>query len=107
MGSGQAGECASRRSTRVFGGAYSRLPPRVRSVEEKIEPTSLGVETSCVVPGRFSVISPRSTGLSASLMVRLILVFLTRHRWILVVAALFTLVSHSLTSLLSVSMEAG
>ena len=51
--------------------------------------------------------APCSTGLSASLMVRLILVFLPRHRWILVVAALFTFVSHSLTSLLSVSMEAG
>ena len=107
MGSGQVGECVSRRSTSVLGGAYSRLPPRVRSVEEKIELTSLGVETSCVAPGGFSVISPHSTGLSALLMVRLILVFLTRHRWISVVAALFTLVSHSLTSLLSVSMEAG
>ena len=79
----------------------------MRSVEEKIELTSLGVETSCVAPGGFSVISPRSTGLSASLMVRLIPVFLTRQRWTLVVAALFTLVSHSLTSLLSASMEAG
>ena len=79
----------------------------MRSVEEKRELTSLGVETSSVAPGRFSVISPRSTGLRASLMVRLIPVFLTRQRWILVVAALFTLVSHSLTSLLSVSMEAG
>ena len=64
-------ECARR--------AYSRLPHRVRSVEEKIELTSLGVETSSVAPGRFSVISPRSTGLGAFLMVRLILVFLTRH----------------------------
>ena len=54
-------------------------------------PTSFGVETACVVPSRFSVISPRSTGLSASLMLRLILVFRTRHRWILVVAALFPL----------------
>ena len=70
-------------------------------------PTSFRVETRFLVPGRFSVISPRSTGLSASLMVRLILVFRTRHRWNLVVAALFTLVSHSLTCLLSVSMEAG
>ena len=107
MGSGQVGQCVSRRSTSVLGGAYSRLPPRVRSVEEKIELTSLGVQRSCVAPGRYSVISARPTGLSASLMVRLILVFLTRHRWILVVAAFFTLVSHSLTSLLSVSMEAG
>ena len=56
-----------------------------------MELTFLGVETSCVVPGRFSVISPRSTGLSASLMVRLILVFFTGQLWILVVAALFTL----------------
>ena len=40
-------------------------------------------------------------------MVRLIPVFLTGQRWILVVSALFTLVSHSLTSLLSVSIEAG
>ena len=79
----------------------------MRSVEEKKELTSIGVETSCVAPGRFSVISPRSTGLSASLMMRLILVFLTKRRWILVVAALFTLAFHSLTSLLSVSMEAG
>ena len=79
----------------------------MRSVEEKMLPTSFGVETSCVVPGCFSFISPRSTGLSAALLVRLILVFRTRHRWILVVAALFTLVSHSLTCLLSVSMEAG
>ena len=47
-----------------------------------------------------------STELSASLMVCLIIVFHTRHGWILVVAALFTLASHSLTSLLSVSMEA-
>ena len=70
-------------------------------------PTSFGVETSCVVPGRFSVFSPRSTGLSASLMVRLILVFRTSYRWILVVAALCTLVFNSLTCLLSVSMEAG
>ena len=107
VASGQVGECMSRLSTSVLGGVYSRLPPRVRSVEEKIEPTSFGVETSCVVPGRFSVISPRSTGLSASLTVRLILVFRTRHRWILVVAALFTFTFHSLTSLLSVFMEAG
>ena len=107
VSSGQVGECVSRRSTSALGGVYSRLPPRVRSVEEKIELTSFEVETSCVVPGRFSVMSPRSTGLSASLMVRLILVFRTRHRWILVVAALLTLVSHSLTCLLSVSMEAG
>ena len=92
MGSGQVGECVSRRSTSVLGGAYLRLPPRVKSVEEKKELTLLGVETSCVAPGRIRVISPRSTGLSASLMVRLILVFLTRHRKILVVAALFTLV---------------
>ena len=107
MGSGQVGECVSRRSTSALGGVYWRLPPRVRSVEEEIERTSFGVETSCVVPGRFSIISPRSMGLSASLMVRLILVFRTRHRWILVVAALFTLVSHTLTCLSSVSMEAG
>ena len=107
VGSGQVGECVSRQSTSVLGGAYSRLPPRVRSVEEKIEPTSFRVETSCVVPGRFSVIALRSTGLSASLMVCLILVFRTRQQWILVVAALFTLASHSLTSMLSVSMEAG
>ena len=107
MGSEQVGECVSRQSTSVLRSAYSRLPPRVRSAEEKIEFTSLGLETICVVPGRFSVISPRYKGLSASLMVRLILVFRTRHRWILVVAALFTLVSHSSTSLLSVSMEAG
>ena len=60
-----------------------------------------------MVPGRFSVISLHSTGLSASLMLCLILVFRTRHRWILVVAALFTLASHAVTSLLSVSMEAG
>ena len=107
MGSGQVGECVSRRSTSVLGGAQSGLPPRVGSVEEKIDLTLLGVETSCVAPGRFSPISPRSTGLSGSLMVRLILVFLRRQRWILAVAALFTLVSHSLKSLLSVSMEAG
>ena len=107
VGSGQVGECVSRRSTSVLGVAYSRVPPRVRSVEEKMELTSLGVETSCVAPGRFSVNSPRSTGLSASLMVHLILVFLTRHQWILMVAALITLVSHALTSLLSVLMEAG
>ena len=107
VGSGQVGECVSSRSTSALGGVYSRLPPRVRSVEEKIQPTSFRVETSCVVPWRFSVISPRSTGLSASLMVRLIVVFRTRHRWILVVAALFTLVSHSLTCLFSVYMEAG
>ena len=79
MGSEQVRECVSRRSTSVLGGAYSRLPPRLRSVEEKIELTYLGVETSCVAPGRFSVISPCSTGLSASVKVCLILVFLTRH----------------------------
>ena len=107
VGSGQVEECVSRRSTSALGGAYLRLPPRLRSLEEKMLPTSFGVVTSCVVPGRFSIISPRSTGLSASLMVRLFLVFRTRHRWILVVAALFTLVSHSLACLLSVSMEVG
>ena len=69
--------------------------------------TSFGVETSFVVPGRFTVFSPRSTWLSSSLMVRLLRFFWTRHPWILVVAALFTVVSHSLTCLLSVSMDAG
>ena len=63
----------------------------VRSVEEKMSLTSFGLETSCVVLGRLRVISPRSTGLRASLTVRLVLVFWTMHRWILVVAAVLTL----------------
>ena len=36
MGSRQPGECVSRRSTSALGGAYSRLPRRVRSVEKKM-----------------------------------------------------------------------
>ena len=107
MGSGQVGDSDSRFSAIALGGAHSRLPPRVKSVEEKMLLTSFGVETSCVVPWRFSIFSPRSTGLGASLMVRLILVFWNMHRWILVGAALLTLVSHSLTCWLSVSMDAG
>ena len=54
-------------------------PQRVRSVEEKRLLTSLWLETSCVVPRRFSVLSPLSMGLSVSLLVRLILGFDTRH----------------------------
>ena len=77
----------------------------MRSVKEKMLLTSFGVETSCAVPGRFRVVSPRSTGLSALRIVRLILIFWTRHRGIFVVAALLTLASHSLMCWLSACMD--
>ena len=107
MGSGQVGECVSRRSTSVLGGAYSRLPPRVRSVEEKIELTSSGVETSCVAPGSLQRYFTAFHGVERLVNGALDPSFPHKAPMDLVVAAFFTLVSHSLTSLLSVSMEAG